>query len=210
MRSRRSFLDPRSARPRRCSPCPARAFEFQPYDPAAVEKAIASGKPVVVHVRAWWCLQCHAQAAILDSLKGDPAYDGVSFFLVDYDKQKDVVAKLDCPRATLIAYRGGKEVEAHVLGDLARRGRRRPQGRDVNLLLTLPLALAAGMLTIFSPCVLPLAPIVVAARALAIRVVRSRSPSGWRRRSASAAASSPRSESSSAIPPWRERRPQSS
>jgi cytochrome c-type biogenesis protein len=32
----------------------------------------------------------------------------------------------------------------------------------VNLLLTLPLALAAGMLTILSPCVLPLAPIVVA------------------------------------------------
>jgi cytochrome c-type biogenesis protein len=32
----------------------------------------------------------------------------------------------------------------------------------LNLLLTLPLALAAGMLTIFSPCVLPLAPIVLA------------------------------------------------
>ncbi len=32
----------------------------------------------------------------------------------------------------------------------------------MNLLLTLPLAFAAGMLTIFSPCVLPLAPIVVA------------------------------------------------
>jgi len=32
----------------------------------------------------------------------------------------------------------------------------------VNFILTLPLAVAAGMLTIFSPCVLPLAPIVVA------------------------------------------------
>ena len=51
-----------------------------------------------------------AQASILDSLKSDPAYDGVSFFRVDYDKQKDVVAKLDCPRSTLIAYKGGKEV----------------------------------------------------------------------------------------------------
>jgi thioredoxin 1 len=87
------------------------AFEFQAYDPAVAQKAIGSGKPVIVHVRAWWCLQCHAQAAILDSLKSDPAYDGVSFFLVDYDKQKDAVAKLNCPRATLIAYRGGKEVD---------------------------------------------------------------------------------------------------
>ena len=89
---------------------PARAFELQPYEPAAVQKAIASGKPVVVHVAAWWCLQCHAQTTILDSLKKDAAYDGVSVFRVDYDKQKDVVGKLDCPRATLIAYKGGKEV----------------------------------------------------------------------------------------------------
>src|SRR6516164_6985564 len=90
---------------------PAAAFELVPYDPTAVEKAIASGKPVVVHVRAWWCLQCHAQASILDSLRSDRAYDGVSFFRVDYDKQKDVVAKLDCPRSTLNAYKGGKEVK---------------------------------------------------------------------------------------------------
>ena len=41
----------------------------------------------------------------------------------------------------------------------------------MNLLLTLPLALAAGMLTIFSPCVLPLAPIVVAS-------ARARDPRG--------------------------------
>jgi len=110
MWSRRSFLALAGAAPAAFA-VPARAFEFIPYDPAAVEKAIASGKPVIVHVRAWWCLQCHAQAAILDSLKADPAYDGVSFFVVDYDKQKDAVAKLGCPRATLIAYRDGKEVK---------------------------------------------------------------------------------------------------
>jgi thioredoxin len=108
MPSRRSFLIMMSAAS--LFAVPARAFEFQPYDPAAVQKAIASGKPVIVHVRAWWCLQCRAQASILDSLKNDPAYNGVSFFRVDYDKQKDVVAKLGCPRATLIAYKGGKEV----------------------------------------------------------------------------------------------------
>jgi len=109
MWSRRSFLALVGAAPAALA-VPARAFAFKPYDPVAAEKAIASGKPVIVHVRAWWCLQCQAQAAILDSLKNDPAYDGVSFFVVDYDKQKDVVAKLDCPRATLIAYKGGKEV----------------------------------------------------------------------------------------------------
>jgi thioredoxin 1 len=89
---------------------PAQASEFHPYEPAAVEKAVASGKPVVVHVYASWCLQCHIQASYLDGLKGDAAYSGVTFFRVDYDNQKDVVVKLNCPRSTLIAYRGGKEV----------------------------------------------------------------------------------------------------
>jgi thioredoxin 1 len=89
---------------------PAGAFEFHPYEPTAAEKAIASGKPVVVHVYAPWCLQCHAQASILDGLKSDPAFDRATYFRVDYDNQKDVVGKLNCPRSTLIAYRGGKEV----------------------------------------------------------------------------------------------------
>jgi thioredoxin 1 len=110
MRTRRSFLILMSLAPAALA-VPARAFEFKPYDASAVEKAIVSGKPVVLHVYASWCLQCHAQASILESLKNEKAYDGVSFFRVDYDKRKDVVAKLDCPRSTLIAYKGGKEVK---------------------------------------------------------------------------------------------------
>jgi thioredoxin 1 len=109
MRSRRAFLTLIGAASAVFA-ASVRAFEFQPYDPGAVPKAIASGKPVVLHVAAWWCLQCRAHTSILDNLKRDAAYDGVSVFRVDYDKQKDVVGKLDCPRATLIAYKGGKEV----------------------------------------------------------------------------------------------------
>ena len=89
---------------------PAQAFEIVPYVSAEVQKEIASGKPVVVHVYAPWCLQCHMQASILDGLKTDKKYYGVAFFRVDYDNQKDVVGKLDCPRSTVIAYKGGKEV----------------------------------------------------------------------------------------------------
>jgi thioredoxin 1 len=89
---------------------PGEAFTFQPYDADAVSKAIKSGKPVVVHVYASWCLQCHAQRNILSGLEGDKTYDRIGFFRVDYDGQKDVVAALACPRSTLIAYKGGKEV----------------------------------------------------------------------------------------------------
>ena len=111
MKTRRSVLAPDRPGVSRARRLSREALSsFSPYDPAAVEKAIASGKPVVVHVYASWCLQCHMQASILDGLKSDPAYDHATYFRVDYDNQKDVVAKLDCPRSTLIAYKGGKEV----------------------------------------------------------------------------------------------------
>ena len=89
----------------------SQAFEFKAYDAAAVSKVVASGKPVVVHVYAPWCLQCRAQEAILNRLSTDASYDGISFFRVDYDKQKDVVQALDVPRSTLIAYKGGAETK---------------------------------------------------------------------------------------------------
>ena len=88
----------------------ASAFEFQPYETGAVKAAIASGKPVVVHVYAPWCLQCRAQASILARFSTDPQLDRVTFFKVNYDDQKDVVAALGVPRSTLIGYKGGKEV----------------------------------------------------------------------------------------------------
>ena len=93
------------------APTLAAAFEIEPYDAAKAQAAIASGKAVVLHVYAPWCLQCHMQKSVLETLEKAGTYDGVAFFRVDYDNQKDVVAKLDCPRSTVIAYKGGKEVK---------------------------------------------------------------------------------------------------
>ena len=89
---------------------PVAAFEFHPYEEVPVKAAIASGKPVIVHVYAAWCLQCRAQASVLARLSDDRQLDRVSFFKVDYDDQKDVVAALNCPRSTLIGYKNGREV----------------------------------------------------------------------------------------------------
>jgi hypothetical protein len=50
------------------------------------------------------------QASILDTLKTTGTYDKITFFRVDYDGQKDVVSTLNCPRSTVIAYKGGKEI----------------------------------------------------------------------------------------------------
>jgi thioredoxin 1 len=127
MLSRRAFAGVAAALVLGAGALPAAAFEFRPYDAAAVERAIRSGKPVVVHVYAPWCLQCHAQASILAKLSTDKRFDGIVFFKVDYDKQRDVAKALKSPRSTLIAWKGGKEVgrmswgtsEASVLGVLA-------------------------------------------------------------------------------------------
>lgn len=87
------------------------AFEVQPYDPAKAQAAIKAGKKVVLHVYADWCLQCHAQKSILETLQTTGTYDDITFFRVDYDGQKEEVSKLACPRSTVIAYKDGKEVK---------------------------------------------------------------------------------------------------
>jgi thioredoxin 1 len=110
MYSRRSLLLGISAIASLTAGVPAQAFEFRPYDTSVVKRAIRSGMPVIVHVYAPWCLQCHAQASILSNLAGDKRLDTIHFFKVDYDTQKDVVGELGVPRSTLIAYKGEKEV----------------------------------------------------------------------------------------------------
>jgi thiol-disulfide isomerase/thioredoxin len=85
---------------------PADALQTRAYSAGAVKSAIASGKEVVVHVYAPWCLQCRAQASILNSISSP----GVTVFRVDHDGQADVVKALGVPRSTIIAYKGGKEV----------------------------------------------------------------------------------------------------
>lgn len=110
MTTRRSFFVVAAAVSTLLLTPPARAVDLQPYDAASAQKAIKSGKPVVLHVYAPWCLQCRAQASILKDLPADASTGRISFFRVAYDDQKDVVAALNCPRSTIIAYKGGKEV----------------------------------------------------------------------------------------------------
>jgi thiol-disulfide isomerase/thioredoxin len=86
-------------------PKAAEALQTRAYSGAA-KSAIAAGKKVVVHVYAPWCLQCRAQASILNGISSP----GVTVYRVDHDGQADVVKALGVSRSTIIAYKGGKEV----------------------------------------------------------------------------------------------------
>lgn len=88
----------------------ASAFQVQAYSKPAADAAIAAGKPVVLEIYAPWCGACLMQSSTVESLKTRPEFKDIAFYRVDYDNQKDVVQALNTPRATFIAYRGGKEV----------------------------------------------------------------------------------------------------
>lgn len=85
---------------------PAMALRTQSFSGASVSGIVASGKPVVIHVYAGWCLQCRAQASILAAQKG---FGGVTVYRVDHNSP--AAKALGVPRSTLIAYKGGKEVK---------------------------------------------------------------------------------------------------
>lgn len=91
---------------------PALANAFKPYVASEVAAAIKTGEPVLVHVFAPWCLQCHIQRGYLHALLNDPKLAHVALFRVDYDRQKDVLQALGgVPRSTLIGYLHGRETK---------------------------------------------------------------------------------------------------
>jgi thioredoxin 1 len=80
-----------------------------------VDQAIESGKPILVHVTAPWCETCQAQKPIVKDLLSRPDLSGLTKIDVDFDSQKDVLAKLRVTtQSTMIVFKDGKEVDRQV------------------------------------------------------------------------------------------------
>jgi thioredoxin 1 len=78
---------------------------------AAFDAAQAAGKPILVEVSAPWCPTCKAQAPIIQSLRAKPEFRDLAVFEVDFDSQKDVLARLRVQRqSTLITFKGKAEM----------------------------------------------------------------------------------------------------
>jgi len=93
-------------------PHAALAAERVPFDRAAFEAALKTGKPVLIDVSATWCITCKQQHIVLDKLFAQPEFAGFMVFTVDYDTQKDIMRSFGVQqRATLIAFKDGKEVD---------------------------------------------------------------------------------------------------
>lgn len=88
---------------------PARAATPEPFSDKAFADAQAAGKPVIVEIHASWCPVCARQAPILSQLRDNDFKDAVAF-KIDFDTQKDLLAKFRADRqSTIIVFRGTVE-----------------------------------------------------------------------------------------------------
>jgi thiol:disulfide interchange protein DsbD len=73
---------------------PRQALVFQPYDAAAVERALASGRPVILDFSADWCIPCHElERSTFTDARVISAASGFATFKVD-------LTHSDSPEAT--------------------------------------------------------------------------------------------------------------
>lgn len=160
-----------------------------PFTPEAFAEAQAAHRLIVIHVNAFWCATCGVQrpvlADILDEVAQSPELGNPVIFTVDFDSQKDVVKRFNVQtQATLIVFNGRTEM-GRLTGETdpgaikallieAKTGTPRQVQAAIAeaRMLTLAsyfLGALAGLLSILSPCVLPLIPIVVGDAAAAHR-----------------------------------------
>src|SRR5262245_33617818 len=86
------------------------------YEPRSFEEALASGRPIVVHVYAGWCPVCRVQKPILEALANEKAFEGVQFVTVDFDKDKEFLrTHRVATQSVILAFNNGHEV-ARILG----------------------------------------------------------------------------------------------
>jgi thiol-disulfide isomerase/thioredoxin len=99
---------------------PAFATETKAFDPQSFAAAQKAGKPIFVAIHASWCPTCKAQKPILSELMAEPKFKNLVYFIVDFDRQKDVVKFFQARmQSTLIAFKGATEAGRSV-GDTNR------------------------------------------------------------------------------------------
>ena len=99
---------------------PALAETVPTFDANAFADAQKAGRPILIAIHASWCPTCKAQAPILSELRADPKFKNLTYFVIDFDSQKDLVNRFDARmQSTLIVFKGELE-EGRSVGDTKR------------------------------------------------------------------------------------------
>ena len=94
---------------------PAMATTTKPFDPDSFAAAQQAGKPIFLGIHASWCPICKAQKPILSELMADPKFKDLTYFVIDFDSQKDLVQRFGVRmQSTLIAFKGTAETGRSV------------------------------------------------------------------------------------------------
>ncbi len=89
---------------------PANAAEVRDFDRAAFNAAQASGRSILLDVKAWWCPVCASQASTVKKITTAAEYQKLIIFNINYDKQQDVWKSFSVSKqGTLIGFRGTKQ-----------------------------------------------------------------------------------------------------
>ena len=96
-------------------PAAALAASPVPFTADAFAKAQQAQKPILIHVHADWCPTCRAQIPAILGLESNPDYKNLVVFKVDFDAQREVLAKFGVrSQSTLIVFKGGAEAGRSV------------------------------------------------------------------------------------------------
>jgi thiol-disulfide isomerase/thioredoxin len=96
------------------------ATETKPFSADAFAAAQKAGKPIFVAIHASWCPVCAKQKPIISELLAEPKFKDLTYFVVDFDSQKDAVNAFGARmQSTLIAFKGEHETGRSV-GDTDR------------------------------------------------------------------------------------------
>lgn len=78
----------------------------------AYQAAAASGKPLVIYVKADWCPVCAKETPVIQHLMQDPAFKDYQVLVVDFDNNKQALQMLHVDRqSTIIVSRGAKAID---------------------------------------------------------------------------------------------------
>jgi thioredoxin 1 len=88
------------------------AAERLAYTAGSFQAAVASGRPVLVHVTAPWCGECRLQKPIVAAVAKEARFDSLTIIDVDFDSQRDALRALNVQKqSTLILFKGKAEIE---------------------------------------------------------------------------------------------------
>jgi thioredoxin 1 len=89
----------------------------KPFNQAEFDTLQKAGQSIFLKVHADWCSTCKAQDPIVQSQVDHPDNQNITFFVIDFDKEKRLLRSMRITRqSTLVTFKDGKEV-GRTVGD---------------------------------------------------------------------------------------------